>query len=742
MARQQTQEQDLTPFFRLLEDSRYQGLSEEGKQTAIQRLEQRLGYSLPESEISGAAQTPQISESPSSIAEKTLGFVAPATAGVIGGAVGFRFGGLKGANLVGNLAAEAADTAMRKLTGQEVRQPLTSTITGDVENQGSRFAVNILEGVTLESGIAKGVKLAKSFAPATKAFLDRLNPTLGQRLDSKIVKALEDTLAPSAKEASVAKSASAAITEAETVASELSSRGVNINTFKSELGNTISGNLADNFRRTLAMAGADAEQLKVIAGANVLRWPPTVTSSNRIISGGSGIVKEGISTSSIPSSLRNLPPDSVEIAGPIHLRETFAAVNKLRRTMLEDAGITGVENTKVFGTYSSLLENINDELSSILVKAGVSPSDAERMAAMQNVPISFTRAWGDKKKIGELAFETFDASGMPSHVQSQLIEVYSALDKDISDGIRSWGVDGESATQLWQETKELTSTAYLMNAPSGADAIKTIVRGNKEARKIGLALDTNLNTIKTPSKLINSVLDDENTLNRAIDQGRIKVPGLSGELIATKGDLSAYQFMRILDDNLDRGAGRFNSTALLTDWRAYKDSSRGSVLYSAAEKNRLNEVVEAIARSNERIASESGTRYFGMRGSTYAVGALSTFLVAGSLSSGAATTGLTLGGALLTGHALARVAINPKSSAILAKFIKGAPLDMSMQAASRTVAIALRGEPIQLEFLKEDGSQVLVDGIVNDQGRFEANLGQAQTPQQEEDRIRLRAAGI
>jgi len=671
---------------------------------------------------------------------RTKEFVGGAV-GLGGGALGMGIAGVPGAILGGATAFELADAGIRKLVEEdgEVRDPMVTEfgLMPTPENELVRLGVNLAEGVVTDLAAGRLFKTARNVIGAIRpqilssaeAMLNRLLPTGGQRSNSILLQIVEDVLASTSKEASIIRSARRGLEVGEEIASELAGTPVTIDNFRIELANTVAGDITGNFRRALALAGLASEDIKVLAklDGNTLHWPPA----------------EGITTSATgfgPVTIGGAAPPSmrvgaVAIEGPVYLTRVQEVALELQKELNALVGTTDLGSLgKAQQTVTQILAGIHDELSTIMRKANIPGAMQEnaRLAALSDIPISFNRAWQDKKRLGELAFETLE-DGTPKRVQALIVELYDAFDTDITRSLGDpnlWGESAEEAVQLWGEIKSTTTAAYAINMPRNAvDPIKSVILQAGDAERISTALQQDLATIRDPNAFVNSVLDDKNLLARGIDQGRIAVPGLAGELKVTKENLKSYQVMRILHEAQDTATGAFNSGRLLSGWRNFKASpsaqKKGTFpgLFTAAEKRRLDVFFEALAKTQTTLPSASRTAYLAIRGSTLALGTLSGWIFGGSLAT-AGASGLTFAAALLGGHTIGRFTNSRIGSSILSLALKGEALGMSVQQASQALGMLARGEPVTLQFIRdEDGALVEIQGTVGEDGRFVADLG-------------------
>jgi hypothetical protein len=363
-----------------------------------------------------------------------------------------------------------------------------------------------------------------------------------------------------------------------------------------------------------------------------------------------------------------------------------------------------LDRQKIYGDLSKA--NQSDapmiELAKNILDKTHAKLDPRTGAVLSAESLGFEEAWQFKQAVGKEAFRNYrPKSNDPSAVDygtSRLQKFYSAIDSDIENG--------------------------LSNLPKGVDPKKEALKAYREAKTIvdirhktfgEAGLNQILKTTNTPIPEIDSLLADQNKLQRAMRVGKIVVGGKVISSSNLRKDLAGYKIAQIFEDAYIRdpinpNVGRIDPQALTKEWNTPKFQETKNKLFNKQMASDLDTLLKNASKTAATPPTGfSGNKMWPLRAGMAIAPGLVTGAFTNSMAWGLGVESVTLGG-----HALAKLMNNPKRASQLIALSKGSPLGMSDQAFARVLAGDLVGEGLTLNYQGGKTSK----GSINSKGEY------------------------
>lgn len=603
-----------------------------------------------------------------------LDAVAPFGAGMMVGGLGLGAGATA-------LATAGTDFGIRALQGEE--DPNLGNAIVDI---GTNALLNYSGGKVLEA-VPKGIRAFRNLqgSGGVPQTLLKLSPTYAQMSDEEIglAELIENTFARSSKSKAVEASTKLSVKEAEAIASQMAGRPLGFADAE-DLANSAMTKTSAAFDKFLMESRVHAEEAKKIASQN-----PTFI--NKKLKG----PQIGVAPNKDPIYLTKNIQHKVD--GPVYPDKLVNRLVSLKNEVEATLGKPD-PNNPLLRDIDSALERLNYKVD----KTGKATYD----------PISFDDAWASKSDWGDKGWGNPNRTDLDK-VDGRFKHLHNALDEDIQTSMLQWN-NGAKASKSYLTAKKLVQ------------ARNALFEG-----QTGKLL--NLKNVTAPDSKINSIIDDPVELKRFLITNEYKFPNgqtLTG--LNKRGDLKAYQFMRMMEDTFkftdpkDLAKGKLNTAKLVDNWNAFKTSKSGKTLYNQQDVKNIDEFFDAMQHIDTDIGGSGASRYLTLRvaSGTFRLGtvALAGFLAGGgggNLAGAIGTAGLL--GAALTFRHIGKILTNPEAAVVLKKMALGEPLGKSTQTASQLIAYALRNEDIKMVFKNGTESTASLDAL----GKVKPNIGAA-----------------
>lgn len=563
--------------------------------------------------------------------------------------------------LAGLAAAGAPYLAGEHLINKATGQP------DDIGKSAANFGINaLLEGAG--SGVQRAVKALKGklpLAPGAEA-LSKLEPTVSQYMQeagsklAPIAKTFEDFFAPGGKQAAVGRSGQLADQTITGQAAGMAGRSsAEIANPVAHTASIVHEDIKPAFDSTFKEADKQATLAKTIAQSN---------------------------TVAIPSTNNFGMPTVKQVAGPIQLKDTLTAANKI------------VEDTK--DLQLGLPEDqkaIVNQAYKLIHSTNATFDDTGQL--LRADPVPFSETWDLKKALNDLGGWGKGRNDL-SNTERQFRQFASTINADIDNSIGRWPNDpNKMAAKAWENSKGTVAQRNALFAPEGSS--------NK--------LSDILNESDSPLPAVRAIVNDPIQLQRALNISKITFPSGTVSSNNMRRDLQGFTLQDIMNtakekDQLDPSKLTINAKQLYNLWDNPTSPRNTSKLFSGAQIEDIDQLLKNIAVTQQQPAGMG--KYLQKIWVARAGLALAPALV--GIGTGSAEHALTTLGVELSGHYLAKAMVNPKIAKGLIAISSGQPLGMSEQLFSKLLATATQGSAVTL--LKSDGSRE--KGTLDGEGTF------------------------
>ena len=608
----------------------------------------------------------------------------------------------RAAPLISSIAASGGEQIAESFLLPEGEQP-RETILQDTldktqgmvdfspDSLGGR-SVRLAQDVLLDSVFSKGIRAVGNLRRGASRQSDSLDSTLGQSGDSSFISIAEEAFTPARVQRAQRRSGILA-------------------------GDVISSDVNQRFgRRRVTSGPATPVEFTPEGLTQLVLDLESKTRSNylRAIKASTDFGNEVVFRAKNHQGSVTLKSGKVvPIDGPIDTKELLDSALTIYNKI--------PTSQKMEGVKTSLVSEIEDLFSKAGVKFDKKPG---KLVITGFDHIEFVDAWELKKHFGKLGHGDIIKGTVFEDPQFRTLA--KKMDASIEKSIKElW--DDTDALDAYQASKKITDARYRAFAPGGkaANGAGAVLQ---EAREPIPEVDAILGDVKRMKRFLASdeILQDE-SLPTHLLKGKGRIEGFGGR--ATKQDLQAYAFMKTMFESTwtdPKGFTRFDPIKLQDAWKKLSTSASGKELFGSKVRGDLDKTFDIIAQRVNQVAEVggvtdiSGNRYIALKlasgmvqiGAPIAVG-MTAF---GPNAVGFGAIGLIW--ATMTG--LGILATNPTTSRLLHNMLRGGPLGMSSERASRLVGHALIGLP--MTFQTQDGTQI--QGTLDNDGQPTADLNQ------------------
>jgi len=609
---------------------------------------------------------------------------------------GIAAGMASGSPTVGNIAMSAMDTILRNFTGEEktTANIMRDYIGADIEKgtpidqavgAAENAVINEIGGRAMDVALraTKGV-VSELMQPGSVVdpYLAQLKATYSQYRggQTSFMDLVEDVFARKSKIRALEGSANIALSEAEKRASTIAGAPITAETYAEDIPKLIEERYSKNLSQSYAASGAKAEASKMIANQNVLQFP------NPIVTG------FGPNGKPIIGGFYN-----EAIAGPVPLNDTLKEVIAFKNDIAKSAIKPDPD--------SPVLKAVDDILNS------VKTIDPNTGGNIYTKPLSFEAAWKTKQVADGLGYG--EALLNRDAVDIRFQKIATALNKDIEASMNTaWTTNGQDAANLFREAKQIVQTRHEIWNPVGEQGVKAA----------NILYKDDLGFVNFPNPVIDGVISNPRKLERMMLSGELKVGNTTYTSNNIRDAVKSYKFMQMMTDSqiqnwADPTQKVFSGNALMGYWTDANNQQTIRQIYNSRERADLTNFFRAITNTSQKL-EVGGSRYLKLKiGSgivTLGSNLVGTAVLGTSFGMGGIVGGGLIGGSIGLNF-LGKLATNPTTARLMAAAVKGGPLNMSNQMASRLVMNVLRGSPMTLEMA--DGNNI--EGKVNAKGEFE-----------------------
>lgn len=226
------------------------------------------------------------------------------------------------------------------------------------------------------------------------------------------------------------------------------------------------------------------------------------------------------------------------------------------------------------------------------------------------------------------------------------------------------------------------------------------------------------------TSVADEIVNNKEKLSRFFETGRITIGGKTITSSSPVKDTAGYQFARMLNEAYDPSSKLLNINRLKNTWNEYKVSDMGRMVYNQQTRANYDQLFEILGHITPEQNVRGASRYLTLRLGT-GVAALGGGLVSGLLGGnvpGIGTAAMVVGGSIALNQ-LGKLMTDKNVARMLIAAAKGGPLGVPTAVASRALARALIGQTVTMELQNADGTTTAVNGKVNRDGKFVADLG-------------------